>query len=507
MRAVARRGSSVFATCIAIGASVGTVGVLDPEAAAGQALIEVERVLHTWDGQPVDRRSIRSFRSVPEAEEVVECIAAESGTSPDTFVVRAGAVPNAAAAMLPRGCGNAGEPCERALIYNPKFIADEASAEDGSGTKWGAVTVMAHEISHHLQGHTSKPGGSNVEDELQADEQAGWLLRRLGASQEQALALFRNVAAEEETETHPGREDRLTAVTNGWLRAQEESPTSCYARRTRGTSRGGPQSGREEPSSEPPKVDFGDDSGRFSRDGECDDARFEGDGRSLYPGRDHIRRDAFDCREMFEQGRVHLRSDYPNEAEPPRSAEVDFGDDSGRFSRDGECDDLRFDGVGRSVYEGSDHIRRDASDCRELYERGRVEVSERSAGQGRGRVEFGDDSGLFAQDGECDDARFEGRGHSGYRSRDHVLRDASDCREAFVRDLVRLSVGSTATEEIDEIDFGGDSGRYARDGECDDARFTGVARNLGILSHVMRDASDCRLALEQGRIEYLGDLQ
>lgn len=67
-------------------------------------------------------------------------------------------------------------------------------------------------------------------------------------------------------------------------------------------------------------------------------------------------------------------------------------------------------------------------------------------------------------------------------------------------------MGGTAMEQIDEIDFGDDSGRYAQDGECDDARFTGVARNLGILSHVMRDASDCRLASVQGRIEYLGDL-
>ena len=441
---------------------------------------------------------------MPEAEEVVECISDESGTSPDTFVVLAGAVPNAAAAMVPPGCGNVGEPCRRTLIYNPKFIADEASAEDGSGTKWGAVTVMAHEISHHLQGHTSKPGGSNVEDELQADEQAGWLLRRLGASRDQALALYRNVAPEEPTRTHPGRADRLAAVTNGWIRAREESPTSCYARRTRGTSSGSPESGSEEPVSELRKVDFGDDSGRFSQDGECDDARFEGAGRSIYLGRDHIRRDAFDCREMFDQGRVHLRADYSDEAEPPRSGEVDFGDDSGRFSQDGECDDVRFDGVGRSVYDGRDHIRRDASDCRELYEQRRLEVSERGTGQGS--VEFGDDSGLFAQDGECDDARFEGRGHSGYRSRDHVLRDASDCREAFGQDLVRLSMGGTATEQIPEIDFGDDSGRYAEDGECDDARFTGVARNLGILSHVMRDASDCRLASEQGRIEYLGDL-
>ena len=331
----------------------------------------------------------------------MECIADESGTSPDTFVVRAGAVPNAAAAMVPLGCGNVSEPCRRALIYNPKFIADEASAEDGSGTKWGAVTVMAHEISHHLQGHTSKPGGSNIEDELQADEQAGWLLRRLGASQDQALALYRNVAPEEPTQTHPGRADRLAAVTNGWIRAGEESPTSCYARRTRGTLSGGTQSGSEEPASELRKVDFGDDSGRFARDGECDDARFEGVGRSIYLGRDHIRRDAFDCRDMFDQGRVHLRADYSDEAQPPRFGDVDFGDDSGRFSQDGECDDVRFDGVGRSAYGGQDHIRRDASDCRELYEQGRLEVSGRAAGQGG--VEFGDDRGLFAQDGECDD--------------------------------------------------------------------------------------------------------
>ena len=41
------------------------------------------------------------------------------------------------------------------LVYNPNFINEVA---DATGNSWGPYSVMAHEIGHHLQGHTIQPG-------------------------------------------------------------------------------------------------------------------------------------------------------------------------------------------------------------------------------------------------------------------------------------------------------------------------------------------------------------
>ena len=53
-------------------------------------------------------------------------------------------------------------------------------------------------------------------------------------------------------------------------------------------------------------------------------------------------------------------------------------------------------------------------------------------------IEFGDDSSDFAFDRECDDPRFEGDGMAILTTDDNLLRDATDCREAFESGLVRL---------------------------------------------------------------------
>ena len=42
---------------------------------------------------------------------------------------------------------------------------------------------------------------------------------------------------------------------------------------------------------------------------------------------------------------------------------IDFGDDSGEFANDGQCSDIRFEGFAMSMGVNSEHIRRDATDC------------------------------------------------------------------------------------------------------------------------------------------------
>jgi hypothetical protein len=117
--------------------------------------------------------------------------------------------------------------------------------------------------------------------------------------------------------------------------------------------------------------DFGDDSGRFARDGECDDRRFAGPGMAAALAWSETGRDATDCRALFEAGRVRLWDPAQAQAATQCGA-IDWGDDSSRFAGDGQCDDPRFEGLGSAglVVEGD--RRADASDCRRLCEFGAV---------------------------------------------------------------------------------------------------------------------------------------
>jgi hypothetical protein len=80
---------------------------------------------------------------------------------------------------------------KRYLLYNPRFLAVVNRA---GHTDWAGISILAHEMGHHLNGHTLRAGGSQPEDELEADEFSGFVLRRLGASLAQAQAAMAAVS-------------------------------------------------------------------------------------------------------------------------------------------------------------------------------------------------------------------------------------------------------------------------------------------------------------------------
>jgi hypothetical protein len=258
------------------------------------------------------------------------------------------------------------------------------------------------------------------------------------------------------------------------------------------------------------EVDYGDDSGAWANDGECDDPRFVGEGMAAFPNASHLRADANDCREAVQAGTVTFSGEFEDVPDPlvdpivppvGDTSEIEFGDDSGNWANDGECDDPRFGGGFDS------HILADATDCREAFEAGEVEYvgemeptppSDPIVFDG---IEFGTDSGGFANDAECDDPRFTGTGaSSGFSS--HLLADASDCLAAYQEGTVTLVEGGSA-EDADRINFGDDSGSFANDGECDDPRFTGPGASSGFESNRLMDATDCRQAYESGTVQYV----
>jgi hypothetical protein len=104
-----------------------------------------------------------------EAESMIDEIIDVVGLKPH-FETRSANLPNAAAVIH----GN-----KRYILYNPQFIS---SLNKSAGTKWASVSILAHEIGHHLNGHALEEGGSRPEIELEADEFSGFVMKRLAAT-------------------------------------------------------------------------------------------------------------------------------------------------------------------------------------------------------------------------------------------------------------------------------------------------------------------------------------
>ncbi len=150
----------------------------------------------------------QEFRSNAEAEQVVNDIVAVVGIRPN-FRVQAASIDNAAAMV--RGD-------QQYLLYNPTFIQTIIGS---TSTNWSAISIMAHEIGHHLNGHTLKAGGSQPAMELEADDFSGFVLRKMGASLREAQAAMSLLASDYGSATHPAKYQRLKAIEQGWRRADE----------------------------------------------------------------------------------------------------------------------------------------------------------------------------------------------------------------------------------------------------------------------------------------------
>ena len=158
-----------------------------------------------------------SFASTSEARHYAQEIIDVVGLKPN-FEVMAAQVDNAAAVVY----GG-----KRYVLYNPNFIN---ALVQKTGNKWAAVSVLAHEIGHHLNGHTVSSSGSNPAIELEADEFSGFVLRKMGASLADAQAAMRVLAAQTASRTHPAQYDRLDYIARGWQRADDQMAGRDVAR-------------------------------------------------------------------------------------------------------------------------------------------------------------------------------------------------------------------------------------------------------------------------------------
>ena len=109
---------------------------------------------------------------------------------------------------------------KRYILYNSSFIDQIHSL---TKDKWAIMALLAHEVGHHLNGHTIRKTGSRPQLELEADEFAGFVLYKLGASLDQAQEVMQYIAEKEPSGTHPARNSRMLAVQRGWDKASEHN--------------------------------------------------------------------------------------------------------------------------------------------------------------------------------------------------------------------------------------------------------------------------------------------
>ncbi|HET9826479.1 MAG TPA: hypothetical protein VFP87_14165 [Chitinophagaceae bacterium] len=149
------------------------------------------------------------FSTPADAEKIISNIMGAMGLE-STFRVREAHVPNVEAKIRHR---------ERYILYNPGFINQ---VNEATRNKWASIFILAHEVGHHLEGHTLLDISSRPDIELEADEFAGFALCKMGATLQQAQLAMYYISTAAPSKTHPGRADRLAAIEKGWDKAESQ---------------------------------------------------------------------------------------------------------------------------------------------------------------------------------------------------------------------------------------------------------------------------------------------
>ena len=191
-----------------------TVAGAKPQRAQLAAELAATLQACSYDGSPLAFSPPDLSKGGSSGKQVVAEIMKYTGL-PANFVVVEGQVPNAAAVIM---AGPDKVP-RRVIAYNPSFMGDVIRATKANN--WAPVSIMAHEIGHHLSGHTIVPGGSQPPIELESDKFSGFVLYKMGAPLKDAQNAIATLIPEADGQTHPGRRKRLAAIASGWIEACE----------------------------------------------------------------------------------------------------------------------------------------------------------------------------------------------------------------------------------------------------------------------------------------------
>lgn len=108
---------------------------------------------------------------------------------------------------------------QRLIVFDEKLLNN---VEQGSTEYWSSMSILAHEIGHHLAGHTLSGEGSSHQTEQEADRFSGFVLFKMGASLEEAKYALNKIGTETDTRSHPSKEKRLRYIEEGWKEAERQ---------------------------------------------------------------------------------------------------------------------------------------------------------------------------------------------------------------------------------------------------------------------------------------------
>ena len=100
-----------------------------------------------------------------------------------TIEIRAADVGNAFACENDEGNGA----IKRYILYTPSWLNDLIRE---IGTDWTARAILAHEVGHHKKAHSMNKETCNSKFEAEADEVAGAILKKMGATLREAKLLL-----------------------------------------------------------------------------------------------------------------------------------------------------------------------------------------------------------------------------------------------------------------------------------------------------------------------------
>lgn len=168
-----------------------------------------------------------NFTSNYEANNAVDKILSVIGTSQKPILQPCSNINNAVAASY-KG--------QRYILYDKDFME---SLTVGRNKYWSNMFILAHEVGHHINGHSldiilyqndvinPKSLSTRRSQELEADEFAGFVLAKLGATFNQTSKVLLNLPkiSNDYDSTHPSRDKRIRAVKNGWERGYVKKET------------------------------------------------------------------------------------------------------------------------------------------------------------------------------------------------------------------------------------------------------------------------------------------
>ena len=124
---------------------------------------------------------------------------------------------------------------DRYILYDKEFMEEISN----SASSWSNLSILAHEIGHHVNGHTLDlivyaSGGRDAptlarkrQEEIEADEYSGFVMQKLGATieQSQAAVNFYGSDGDDTYSTHPNKAKRLAAIKKGYDKAKLDEKT------------------------------------------------------------------------------------------------------------------------------------------------------------------------------------------------------------------------------------------------------------------------------------------